>query len=158
MVYFKMNKNTERWCTLSLRKGTSILKPLKSNILKNRWPASIKTGAGKYSIQRKQWPFQETRHATFLTWTNGFILFDLFTLLQIDDLIPSEPDADACLFLCVTDFESGMSLYAGQTQTYVNGLVNGGVMDLTQTVQTQQQQGIIQSNLIAVCEYCFNSN
>ncbi|XP_025110690.1 histone-arginine methyltransferase CARMER-like isoform X1 [Pomacea canaliculata] len=58
------------------------------------------------------------------------------------------------------DFESGMSLYAGQTQTYVNGFMNGSVVDLTQTVQQPpppqqpqqqpQQQGIIQNNLIAV--------
>lgn len=69
---------------------------------------------------------------------------------------------DTCLFPCVTDFESGMSLYAGQTQTYVNGFMNGSVVDLTQTVQQPpppqqpqqqpQQQGIIQNNLIAVCE------
>lgn len=58
------------------------------------------------------------------------------------------------ILLDVTDFQSGVSLCSGQTQTYVNGFMNGGVLDLTQAVQQQQhpqqQQGAMQSNLIAV--------
>ena len=49
--------------------------------------------------------------------------------------------------------DGNINLYAGQNQTYVNGFINGNVVDLSQTAVQQQQQGVIPTNLIAVCEF-----
>ena len=59
------------------------------------------------------------------------------------------------LFVClfVEGNDGNINLYAGQNQTYVNGFINGNVVDLSQAAMQQQQQGVIPTNLIAVCEF-----
>jgi hypothetical protein len=60
---------------------------------------------------------------------------------------------DVCVCMAGGD---GSLMYANQQQTYVNGFLNGGVVDLSQTAVNQhllqQQTGAVPANLIAVCE------
>ena len=55
--------------------------------------------------------------------------------------------------MVVAGSDGSINLYAGQTQNYVNGYINGSVVDLSQNALQQQQQGVIPTNLIAVCEF-----